>query len=229
MCRPHDLYDYRQLRLNNLTAPQFRHLFLLIYWPLYGLGFFYLERVHPVDFYFPMYCPLDDYIPFLEIFVFPYLFWFVFLVGIHLYTLLFDVKCFKKLMYYIIFTYSATLVIFTLFPNCQELRPTVFPRDNFLTRFMAGFYQFDTNTNVCPSLHVIGSMAVVFASCHTPRLRKLPWQIFFWTAGLAISISTVFLKQHSILDVIYAIPVCVAGYVLCYWLPTRLEKKKEHS
>ena len=67
-------------------------------------------------------------------------------------------------MQFIIITYSAAILIYMRFPNCQELRPLVFERDNILTRFMAGFYQFDTNTNVCPSVHVIGSAAVMFCA-----------------------------------------------------------------
>lgn len=38
---------------------------------------------------------------------------------------------------------------------------------------------------------------------------------FFVTAFL-ISISTVFLKQHSILDVLAAIPICVATAVIVF-------------
>lgn len=81
---------------------------------------------------------------------------------------------------------------------------------------MAGFYQFDTNTNVCPSLHVIGSMMVVFAAWNTRRFRTALWVIAFTVVGVLISISTVFLKQHSILDVFAAIPICVITYLLCY-------------
>lgn len=48
------------------------------------------------------------------------------------------------------------MLIYLVFPTCQDLRPTQFARDNILTRFVAWFYNFDTNTNVCPSIHVLG-------------------------------------------------------------------------
>lgn len=210
------LYDYRSLRLNNLASPRYRHLLMLLYWPVFGFLFWYLEKVHPVEAYYPMYCRLDDWIPFNEIFVIPYIFWFAFLLLIHVYTALFDVPCFKKLMKSIMVSYSSALVIFFLFPNCQELRPEDFERDNVLTRFMEDFYRFDTNTNVCPSLHVIGSMMVVFAAWNTRRFQTVPWVIAFTVVGVLISISTVFLKQHSILDVIVAAPICAVTYFLCY-------------
>ena len=69
--------DYRKLRLHNLTSGEFRHLLLLLYWPVYGLLFMFVERFYAVDHYTAMYCPLDDLIPFCEWFVIPYLFWFV--------------------------------------------------------------------------------------------------------------------------------------------------------
>lgn len=205
--------SYRALRLNTINQPRFRHLYLLLYWPVFGALFYAAEWVCKPGYYYNMYCPLDDMIPFCEWFLIPYLFWFVFLVWIHLYTLRYDVKAFKKLMYFIIFTYSVALISFYLFPTCQNLRPEVFPRDNLLTRTMGWFYGCDTSTNVCPSLHVVGSMAVVLAAEQCFRLGKWRWVIR--VTGVLISISTVFVKQHSVLDVLVAAVVCVAGYFLC--------------
>ncbi len=208
--------DYRKLRLSNLTSERFRHLLLLLYWPVYGLLFLFVERFYAVDFYYPMHCILDDYIPFAEIFLIPYLFWFVFLVGIHLYTLLYDLDAFRKMMYFIIATYSVAILAYLFFPTCQNLRPEQFARDNILTRFMAHFYEFDTNTNVCPSIHVIGSFAVMFAGLHCKGLQNTAWKAFFIITTILISLSTVFLKQHSVLDVLAALIVCAIAYPFCF-------------
>lgn len=210
------VYDYRALRFNNVHTKGFRHILLLLYWPVYGFFFWFFERAHEVDQYYPMYCPLDDLIPFNELFVFPYLFWFVFLIGMQVYTFFFDVPVFRQMLHFVILTYSASLVVFFLFPNCQELRPETFPRDNVLTRFMAGFYEFDTNTNVCPSLHVIGSLASFFAAWKANGLRTPLWRTLAAIAAVLVSISTVFLKQHSVLDILAALPICAIGYFLCY-------------
>ena len=208
--------DYRQFRLSRLNTEQFRHLKLLLYWPIFGLLFWYAERGVEVDHYYPMHCWLDDYIPFNEWFLIPYLFWFAFMVGMHLYTLWHDVPAFRRMMYFIILTYSVSLVIFFLFPNCQQLRPAVFERDNVLTRFLAEFYAFDTSTNVCPSLHVVGSLAAMFAAWDTPRFSSWPWRLAFGVTAALISVSTVFLKQHSVLDILAALVVCAAAYVMIY-------------
>ena len=75
---------------------------------------------------------------------------------------------------------------------------------------------FDTNTNVCPSLHVIGSMAAFFAFWYAPIFSKRGWRIASTAAAFFISISTVFMKQHSVLDVLAAIPLCAIGYYFAY-------------
>ena len=211
-----EIVDYRRLRLSNINSVEFRHLWLLLFWAVFGIFFALVERGGVTSNFHVMYSPLDDLIPFCEFFLFPYLFWFVYLVGIHIYTLLFDVESFKKLMYFIIITYTVTMVIYFIYPTAQELRPTEFARDNFLTRFIAGFYQFDTNTNVCPSIHVIGAVAVSAAAWHSRHFSTPLWRIVFSVQTVLISMSTVFLKQHSVVDIAAAIPICAVGWILVY-------------
>ena len=109
------------------------------------------------------------------------------------------------------------------------LRPEVFPRDNLLTRFIAHFYAFDTNTNVCPSLHVIGSFAALFAFWHAPVFSAGKWRIASAVAAFLICISTVFMKQHSILDVLAALPLCAIGYYFAYRKTPKRAKCKVHK
>lgn len=218
--------NYLALRPNNLTSPTFRHLLLLLYWPFFGFFFWFAEKKLVVDSYHPVYSPLDDYIPFCELFVIPYVFWFVFLIGIHVYTALYDIPAFIKLMRFIIITYSITLIIYYLFPTCQNLRPHDFSRDNALTRFMEDYYSFDTHTNVCPSLHVIGSLAVMFTGWHCQNLQHPAWKIAFCIVAVLISVSTVFLKQHSVIDILAALPICLGAYYFCFYYQQKMPKKK---
>lgn len=209
--------DYRNFRLSKINTDEFRHVKLLIFWPLFGMMFSFVERFYKVGSYHVMHCALDDVIPFCEWFLIPYLFWFVYLIGTLVYTFFFDVPAFKKMMRFIICTYTITMVIYLLFPTCQELRPEVFPRDNVLTRFIGWFYSFDTNTNVCPSIHVLGSVAAMFGLLDCQRLQKPRFKLFAVIAALLICVSTVFMKQHSVLDVIAAAPLCLLGHYLCYY------------
>ena len=209
--------DYRRFRFSLLNTDEFRHLKLLLFWPLFGLLFLYVERFYPVSSYHVVHCVLDDYIPFCEFFIIPYLFWFVYLIGMLVYTLFFDVETFRRLMKFIIITGAVAILIYLVFPTCQELRPLSFARDNIITRFMAGFYQFDTNTNVCPSLHVTYSLAVMFSAWNSQKLQSPGWKWAFGISALLICVSTLFVKQHSVIDVLAALPLCLLAYVICFF------------
>lgn len=218
------MVDYRGFRLSKLNTPEFEHLKYLLYWPVFGILFFTVERLWIRPDYFPIHCPLDDMIPFCEAFLIPYLFWFVFLVGIHAYGLLFDIESLKRMMKFIMVSYSIALLVYIVFPNCQELRPSAFERDNILTRIIVGFYQFDTSTNVCPSIHVIGSVGVAACAWNSKHFSTSGWRAAFSVTALLISISTVFMKQHSVIDVLIAVPVCVAAYAAAYGVPRKEPK-----
>lgn len=218
------MVDYRKLRPSNITSPEFRHLLLLLYWPIYGLTFLFLERGLTLN-YHPVVSPFDAKIPFCEFFVFPYYFWFVFLIGMQFYTGFFDIPAFKKMMYFIMITYTVTSVIYIIYPTMQELRPTEFERNNICVMIVRALYDFDTNTNVCPSLHVIGSFAVLFTSWQCKSFKTFWWQLGFVSATVLICLSTVFLKQHSIIDIWTALILCAIAYPFAYILPDKLRHK----
>ncbi len=161
---------------------------------------------------------------FCEYFLLPYLFWFAFIVGMLMYTLLFDIKEFKRFMYFTMLAYSITIIIYFIYPTCNILRPADFVRDNTFTYIIRAYYRMDTNTNVCPSLHVIGSIAVMLAGLHTKSIKPLWIKLLIVLLAILISVSTVFVKQHSILDILWALPVCLLGYLIVYFrIPSRKE------
>lgn len=228
--------DYRKLRFNNLTT-DFKHLWSLLYWVAYGIGFRIVEIIYatPADCKYKIYWhAVDSHIPFLEIFVIPYLMWFALLFLTHVYTLLYDLELYKKLIKYIMITYTTALVIFALFPNAYatpeglSLRPNLenFPRQNFLVDFMKYFYaNVDTPTNVCPSLHVVGTLACTFTIFHSKYLKNKGFRAFILIISVAICISTVFLKQHSVIDVIVALPISFIAEIICF-RPHLFKRKK---
>ena len=211
---------------------KYGHWVYVLILPLYLALFFWVETV--VDGsapYLVSYVPFDDVIPFCEWFYIAYVLWYPFMGLVGLYLGLTDGAGFRRYMTYIGVSFIAAVGLFFLFPNGQDLRPdlTALGRDNLLIRAIANLYVIDTNTNVCPSLHVVGSMAAVFGILHNPRLRRTVWlPVLGILLALAIIASTVFIKQHSILDAYVGIPYGLVTYGLIYWLPT-LVKKRRHS
>ena len=207
--------NYRKLSISTINEPQFRHIKLLLYWPVYGLLFLYFERIR-ICTYHPIESVLDDYIPFVPQFIIPYFFWFVYLIGGLMYFFFKDINTFKRSMWFIIITYSITSVIYFVYPTCQMLRPAITDNGVF-EKIVSGLYAFDTNTNVCPSIHVLGSMAVCFSffKCESINKNRVLFQTLNLVIALLISFSTVFLKQHSIIDVFWGFVLSFAAYPFC--------------
>ncbi len=220
--------NYKKLRFNNIISKDYRHLLMLIFWPLYGLAFAGVERLVNSE-YSPIFHPLDNFFPFCEWFAIPYVFWYLYLAGMVFYTLFFDVPLFKKFMWFIIIGYSISFIAYLCYPNGQDLRPNLeeLGRENVLTQLMSTLYSVDTNTNVCPSMHVIGSMAVMFAAWHSKHFSKWYWLIIFTATALLINISTVYVKQHSIVDVWVGMVISAILYLLTFHIKWgRLFKNK---
>ena len=208
--------DYSKLRPGNINTPEYRHLRYLLFWPVYLASFAILERVWIHPYYHPVHCALDDMIPFCEYFLIPYLLWFAELFFIQLYTLLFDTDEFKRFIRFLIAAFMGTIVIYMIYPTCQEMRVTDFPRENIFTDIVRWLYGFDTNTNVCPSLHVIGAIAAAVSVWHAKGLDKTWIRAAVIILTVLISLSTVFLKQHSFVDVMAALPMSCIGYLYAY-------------
>ena len=97
----------------------------------------------------------------------------------------------------------------------QDLRPTQFERDNIFTRIVQILYFFDTDTNVCPSLHVAYSIAIASVWLREDS-AKLWWKIFVVISAILICLSTAFIKQHSVLDGFAAVPVCIIAEIILF-------------
>lgn len=201
---------------------KYKHMILALYFPIYMLWFVWLEQRESVN-YLMIHCSLDNLIPFCELFVIPYFLWFAYVASVllFLFTQTKHLGDFYRYAATLMLGMTTCLIIYTLLPNAQPLRPAAFPRDNALTRFVAGLYRGDTPTNVCPSIHVYNSLATHAALA---RSRYFHDKRGVKTASLILCIlicmSTVFLKQHSIIDVICAGLLFTVFYRLIY-LPVK--------
>ena len=186
----------------------------LLFWLAYGLRYLLVENCFVADFYHPVHCALDDRIPFLEIFIIPYLLWHISIIGMHLWLYFHDETVYRQYTRYLVVSMSISTAAFLLYPTCQNLRPEVFPRDNVLTSVVQFLYRMDTNTNVCPSEHVIGSVGFLLAARHSETLRRSKKQALLIVLAVLTAVATVFLKQHSLVDVVMALPVCMVGWFI---------------
>ena len=179
------------------------HLWFQAYWVVYLVWFFWLDLTI-TDPKYIIHSPIDDFIPFNEWFVFPYCSWFLLLAAV-------------------------TALLWwndTVLPNGLDIRPTAeaVGRDNIAMQIMQFLWKADASVNVCPSIHCqsSGCMALAFSQSRLakgrPGLKVLAW---VWAA--LICASTVFTKQHSILDV-----VCGLALV-AVWVPVLYAKKTKKT
>lgn len=210
--------------LHDLTKAENRHYLLLLYWPFYIAAFFTVERFGASPRICTS-CALDHLIPFCEYFIAAYLLWFPFWIGMLAYAMRREPELFKQMMCYLILTFSTAIALYWLFPNYQDLRPDVFPRSNLSTCMLRLLYWIDTNTNVCPSEHVVGALAVVFAVWNSKRFSTTLWRIVSMALAALISLSTLFIKQHALLDLAAALPLAALGWLVCFYLPRRRKHK----
>lgn len=159
---------------------------------------------------------MDDWIPFVPIFVVPYFAWFFFIV-------ITGIILFKRSKLDLRKTYLSVnlcmligLIAFLLFPNYQTLRPEVYGDDIF-SQWVRLLQMGDTPSNVCPSLHVAISISLYTGITHSTCFEKRKGIHFFtWILTNLIILSTVFIKQHSVVDVAFGILLGVSVYIFVY-------------
>ena len=208
---------------------KYSHAWVFLYALIYLPWFSYLEQ-HVTSDYYLIHSPFDDYIPFVEYFIVPYLMWFLFVIIGAGYFFFTDKKGFYKLAAFLITGMTIFLIICTLFPNGLHLRPTTFARDNIFTHIVQYVYSVDTPTNVLPSIHVFNSMVIAIAVAHSDKLNEKKWiqHLTYILAGLII-LSTMFLKQHSVTDVFAALVMAGVIYPFVYAPERKKALKVSHQ
>ena len=188
---------------------------LLALWGTVIFLYFLTGRMIPENGRHLIWCKLDDYVPFLPIFAIPYVAWYAVQVFTAWYFFQKDRKVFRKFVGYILFVYAIAISTFLLYPTAIDFRPEVTGKDIF-SQIVALVYRMDNPTNVFPSLHVLVAVGCAFAQCKTKVLGKPFLRVIWWLIALSICASTVLIKQHSVLDIFSAIPVCCAGWALFF-------------
>ena len=213
---------------------KYKHGLILTYFFLYMLWFGYLERTVTTHFNV-IYSRLDDYIPFNELFIIPYFLWFAYIFVTVAYFFITSKKDFYKCCANLFIGMTICLVIYTIYPNGHRLRVDLnaLGRSNILIDMLASIYRVDTSTNVFPSIHVFNSVAAFIAINRSERLKNIKW-LQWSTLLLTISIclSTVFLKQHSVLDIFGGLALNTLLYFIIYaplWAKFPKRAKQELS
>ena len=199
---------------------------IAVFFIVYMITFSYIEDrdVH----HYIIHTTIDDQIPFCEYFIVPYLLWFLFVAVTVFYFMFFNKNQWKE-YYQLIITLGTGMTLFLIislvFPNGQDLRP-VLTGDSIFIKAVQMIYHTDTPTNVLPSIHVFNSLAVYFAIHHCQALKDRKWlQRGALILSVLIILSTMFIKQHSVIDVCLGTTLALFGHLLFY--PQRVDDYEE--
>ena len=202
------------MRKVRLWIESHNYCLVLLYFFFY-LAVFTLEEeyIRPV---FTIHCPLDDLIPFNSLFVIPYFGWFILVPSVIGYFMFKSKDEFLDLCFMLFTGMTICLAIYAVFPNGINLREMVTGHD-ICSRIVVLLRQMDTATNVCPSIHVFATLGIMTAVLRSPLFaRKRLLKAFIVLLSVLICMSTVFLKQHSVVDVFCGIALTFIMYHLTY-------------
>ena len=189
---------------------------VIVYGVIYLVWFFLLEQRRETDIML-VHMNIDDYIPFCEVFVVPYLLWFLYVPAVLVYLFLKDRDDYWRNAAFLCAGMTVFLIISTFIPNGHHLRLRTFPRDNVFTWMIGLLWKTDTATNLFPSIHVFNSLGAHFAVINNEKLSKNRLvRTASFVLCVSIILSTVLIKQHSMFDVLTALIMAAVMYSAVY-------------
>lgn len=168
--------------------------------------FLYLEARPPQEVHL-IHCALDDLIPFVPAFIYPYLSWFVYIpVCAYLAMKNLEDPDYRRAVFVLVTGMNIFLIISFAHPTGLALREGIACDLTTLSGNLMKFVQtVDAPKSVFPSMHVYVTLVLQYTlemqKKILPRLAVLIGRI----VAALIVLSTMFTKQHSAVDVIGAI------------------------
>lgn len=145
---------------------------------------------------------LDRAVPFLKVFVIPYMLWYPFLYGSLIFLCIKDRTKYYGATVSIVIGMLVSYLIYHIFQTTVP-RPQI-SGSGFLNGALAFIYGNDQPFNCFPSIHVLTSF-VIIKSTRDSKNINMGTKIFMTVLGIMIILSTQFIKQHVILDLVAAL------------------------
>ena len=189
---------------------------MAIYMVVYMPTFFWVESLDHGGNFHIIHTAIDDMIPVIEIFIIPYALWLPYLVIGMIAIAIRSRVLSRKTSYMLMAGMTLFVIISLVYPNMLELRAAIPDRENIFMSCINYLHEIDTPTDVLPSLHVYDAI-VVAAGLHLTFKDKKVMLVLSDILTVLIVLSTMFIKQHSIIDVIAAIVMFIPVFiVICF-------------
>ncbi|SDN92285.1 PAP2 superfamily protein [Paenibacillus sp. yr247] len=166
---------------------------------------------------------LDYNTPYLKIFILPYIAWYPYLLVSYIFLCISD----RKAYYVTLTSYNVCLIVSNIIFFCYQ---TTVPRPinighDWLNNIVSWVYQHDRPFDCFPSIHVIGCYLVMKGVCHS-QIRQRIARLIIYLVGTTIIVSTLFVKQHVLFDVIGGILIVEVVFLIISMIYTRMRTSK---
>ena len=168
----------------------------------------------------------DAFVPFVPFTVVFYYLWYPSLTFVGFYLLFTDLPAYKRYVFILVSSFYTALLLYIVLPSGLRLRPEVVAGKDIFSAMVRGMYAIDTPTNVFPSGHVVCQLAALFAVFDSKGLKKWWIRLLAVLISAGVILSTLFIRQHSILDVLAGFIVSFALWLAVYGQGQRQERKK---
>lgn len=200
-----------------------------VWFVIYMALFLYLEVCEPESVHL-ISCELDHRIPYVPTFIYPYLSWFPYIcVCAYLAVRNLEDRDYKKAVIILSAGMNVFLLISYIWPTGLSLREGIGYDMTMLSGYLMQLVQsIDAPKSVFPSMHVYVTLVLQYTL--EMQRHRLPVK-GIWVGRLfaaAIILSTMFTKQHSVVDVLGAFllfGLLSAGYICYSYIGIQISRK----
>ena len=197
-----------------------KYVLLLLLWVVHIVWYFlvntYRTNCHLIH------IPLDDKIPYIRFFVIPYVMWYGYIAFAHIWTFFHSKRDFLTMCSLIFLSVFISVTVYTIYPSMHDMRPA----DEALGSDLFGnivrwLYSTENPNCILPSEHCLLAIVITVGLIFSDGFKgNLAVKILCPIYTLLVMLATVFIKQHSIVDVFastaLSVPICLLTYfVIC--------------
>ena len=200
-----------------------KEIYLFIFYFLFIVLFGLIQKYYnPVSSHLVTW-PIDYYMPYNQYFMIAYAIWWPFVPAALIFFYFRDIPSFKALCFQMLIVCYLTLIIYIVYPSYLDLRQPIHETD-ICSQMLLWLRSIDPPRNVFPSLHVSETVSICFVVYKSRDLLLNRYvKGIIYLIGILIIVSTIYIDQHSIADILFAIILSVVFYIIC----TNFEKKQK--
>lgn len=154
---------------------------------------------------------LDDKIPFIPIFIIPYSIWYPFIIISYFFVFKNSKDKFKRLISVTIFALLIAYACFIIYPTMVN-RPIVDSYNSLSSLLLYLTYKLDVPVNCFPSCHCLLSFITMYFVTFDKDMNKY-FRVTVGIISILIVLSTLFVKQHVIIDVLGAFVISTILFI----------------